>query len=39
MHDLPGYMVTIDIEKEFDSVDHTFLSCVLRKFDFGSNFN
>ena len=31
-------MVTIDIEKAFDSVDHTFLLCALRKFGFGNNF-
>ena len=38
IHNLPGYMVTIDIEKAFDSVDYTFLLCALRKFGFGSNF-
>ena len=38
IHNLPGYMVTIDIEKAFDSVDHTFLLCALRKFGFGNNF-
>ena len=38
IHNLRGYMVTIDIEKAFDSVDHTFLLCALRKFDFGNNF-
>ena len=32
IHNLPGYMVTIDTEKAFDSVDHTFLLCALRKF-------
>ena len=38
IHNLPGYMVIIDIEKAFDSVDHTFLLCSLRKFGFGNNF-
>ena len=31
-------MVTIDIEKAFDSVDHTFLLCAFRKFGFANNF-
>ena len=38
IHNLPGYMVTIDIEKAFDSVNHTFLLCALRKYGFGNNF-
>ena len=29
---MPGYLVTADIEKTFDSVDHTFLCATLRKF-------
>ena len=28
----------MDIEKDFDSLDHDFLVHVLNKFDFGSNF-
>ena len=38
IHNLPGYMVTVDIEKAFNSVDHTFLLCALKKFGFGNNF-
>ena len=33
-----GYLVTMDIEKAFDSLDHGFLVHVLNKFGFGSNF-
>ena len=33
-----GYMVTMDIEKAFDSLDHTFLLKVLKKIGFGENF-
>ena len=35
---LEGFLVTIDIEKAFDSVNHCFLLQILRKFDFGINF-
>ena len=38
IHNLPGYLVTIDIEKAFDSVDHKYLCAVLQKFRFGTNF-
>ena len=31
-------MVTIDIEKAFDSVNHTFLIATLEKFGFGEDF-
>ena len=33
-----GFLVTIDTEKAFDSLDHNFLSFVLRKFEFGKIF-
>ena len=33
-----GFLVTMDIEKAFDSLDHDFLSSVLTKFGFGTNF-
>ena len=38
IHDIPGYLVTMDIEKAFDSLDHDFLLFVLKKFGFGENF-
>ena len=38
IHNLPGYLVTIDIEKDFDSADHKYLCAVLQKFGFGMNF-
>ena len=36
--DIPGYLVTMDIEKAFDSLNHDFLLSVLKKFGFGENF-
>ena len=33
-----GYLVTIDIEKAFDSLDHEFLLFVLKTFGFGNSF-
>ena len=33
-----GYFVTIDIEKAFDSLGHSFLLTTLEKFGFGTNF-
>ena len=33
-----GFLVTMDIEKDFDSLDHSFVISVLRKFGFGNNF-
>ena len=36
--DIPGYLVTMDIEKAFDSLDHDFLLFAIKKFGFGKNF-
>ena len=33
-----GFSVTVDIEKALDSLDHTFVISVLKKFGFGNNF-
>ena len=33
-----GYLVTNDIEKAFDSLNHTFLISILEKFGFGKTF-
>ena len=33
-----GYLMTIDIEKAFDSLDYSFLITILEKFGFGTNF-
>ena len=38
IQDIPGYLVTVDIEKSFHSVVHTFLCSVLKKFGFGRSF-
>ena len=38
IENIPGYLVTMDLEKAFDSLDHDFLLCVLKKFGFGDNF-
>ena len=35
---IPGYLVTMDLEKAFDSLDHDFLLCGLKKFGFGDGF-
>ena len=35
---IDGYLVTADIQKAFDSLDHTFLLATLSKFNFGRNF-
>ena len=36
--DIPGYLVAMDIEKAFDSLNHGFLLSVLKKFGFAENF-
>ena len=33
-----GFLVTMDIEKAFDSLDHNFLISTLEKYGFGQNF-
>ena len=33
-----GFLVTMDIEKAFDSLDHNFLISALEKCGFGKNF-
>ena len=35
---IPGYLVTMDLEKAFDSLDQDFIICVLKKFSFGDSF-
>ena len=32
------FLVTMDIEKAFDTLDHKFLISALKKFGFGQNF-
>ena len=34
-HDIPGFMITADIEKAFDSIEHNFIVAALKKFGFG----
>ena len=35
---MEGFLVTMDIVKAFDTLDHKFLISVLKKFGFGQNF-
>ena len=35
---LDGFLVAMDIEKAFDSLDHDFLILTLEKYGFGKNF-
>ena len=35
---MEGFLVTMDVEKAFNSLDHKFLISVLKKFVFGQNF-
>ena len=36
--DIEGILMTVDIEKAFDSINHSFLMCVLKKFGFDNDF-
>ena len=36
--DIEEILMTVDIEKAFDSINHSFLMCVLEKFGFGNDF-
>lgn len=33
-----GYVISLDLEKAFDRVEHEFMFAILEKFDFGQNF-
>ena len=35
---MDGFLVAMDIEKAFDSLNHDFLILTLEKYDFGKNF-
>ena len=36
--DIEDFLITVDIKKEFDSINHSFLSCILKQFGYGSEF-
>ena len=36
--DIEGILMAVDIEKAFHSINHSFLTCVLKKFGFGNDF-
>ena len=38
IENVEGFLVTMDIEKAFDSLDHNFLISTLEKYGFGQNF-
>ena len=38
IHKISGYMITADIEKVFDSIEHNFITATLIKLGFGPNF-
>ena len=38
IRNIKGFLVTMDIEKAFDSLDHNFLISTLEKYGFGQNF-
>ena len=35
---MSGYLLTVDFEKAFDSLNHKFLIAVLKKYGFGEDF-
>ena len=35
---IPGFLLTMDLEKAFDSFEHDILLCALKKIGFGDNF-
>ena len=35
---ISGYLLTVDFEKDFDSLNHKFLIAVLKKYGFGEDF-
>lgn len=37
-YNIPGFLLTVDLEKAFDSIDHIFLLACLEKLGFGPNF-
>ena len=37
-YNIPGFILTVDLQKAFDSIDHYFLIACLEKFGFGTNF-
>ena len=37
-NNIGGYLVTVDIAKAFDSLDHKFILAVLKQLGFGKNF-
>ena len=37
-YSIPDYMLTVDLQKAFDSIDHIFLLACLKKFGFGKKF-
>ena len=38
MQNLSSFLLTVDFEKAFDSLNHDFLIAVLKKYDFGDDF-
>ena len=38
LNDIPGAILLLDIQKAFDSVNHTFLLKALKRFNFGDKF-